>query len=178
MRTRVLLSMVLGVFVIMIGVSCSSPPAEEMMQAETALQAAQAEGAETYAAMDYKAAADALADAKSKVESKDYDAAREAAVMAKQKADEAKAKVAPEKLKMRGEIEATMAALNEEWDALMKQRLTRKTKAAVTAAREAFAAHVTDINGKIEAEDYIGAQKPMKEAQAKVAEVKEILGIK
>ena len=76
--------------------ACSEPPTDELMQAEAAIQAAQAEGAEDYVADDYRAASDALSDAKSKTESRDYDAAKSSALEAKMKADIAKTKVVAE----------------------------------------------------------------------------------
>ena len=81
------------------------------MQAETALQAAQAAGAEDYVAADYNAAAEALKDAKSKTESSDYGGALASAIDARQKAEKSKAKVASEKLKVRGDLESTLIHL-------------------------------------------------------------------
>ena len=69
---------------------CADPPVEEMMQAETAIQIAQAAGANEYASADFRAAAAALADAKSRTERKDYEGARASALDALQKSEAAK----------------------------------------------------------------------------------------
>ena len=179
MKKRRHFPIVLVISFFIAGGGCGSPPTEELMQAEAALQAAKAEGAEDFVPNDFKAAAAALSDAKSKTESKDYEAALEAALDAKQKADMAKAKIGPEKLKMRGEIETTLVMVSDEWAALMsqakKRRVKRKTKQMVDATREGFAALITDVQTKKEAEDYMGAMQSLKEARSTVSEVKSIL---
>lgn len=150
------------------------------MQAETALQAAQAAGAEDYVAADYNAAAEALKDAKSKTESSDYGGALASAIDARQKAEKSKAKVASEKLKVRGDLESTLTGLSQEWDGLMastrKKRLNRVIKPAVDAARETYAQFIADVRGRMEAEDYIGALQVMKEARTKITEIRELVG--
>lgn len=176
---RVILPVMLTLGVIGGGAGCSRPPTEELMQAEAALQAAQAEGAEDYAPNDFKAAAEALADAKSKTESRDYDAARTSAVEAKQKADIAKASVGPERMKMRGEIETTLVIVTDEWSVLMddarKKRLDPQARGTMDAAVIAFDSLATDIRENVEEEDYIGAMKSLKEARTKITEVNGLL---
>ena len=171
--------MVLGICVMLLGAGCSGPPTEEMMQAEAALQAAQAEGAEDYVSDDYRAAAEALKDAKSKTESSDYEAALVSALDARQKADMAKSRVAAEKLKLRGDLESTLTGLGEEWDALMvstrKKRLNRDTRTAVDAARETYSQLITDVRDRMDAEDYIAAMQVMKEARTKATEIRELV---
>lgn len=66
--------------------SNAKPPTEEMAQAENAVLAAENAGADVYAAEDYNAAADALADARANMVSEDYSEAKEAAMDATAKA--------------------------------------------------------------------------------------------
>ncbi len=170
----------LGVCIALLGVGCSGPPIEEMMQAETALQAAQAAGAEDYVAVDYNAAAEALKDAKSKTESSDYEGALTSAIDARQKAEKSKAKVASEKLKVRGDLESTLTGLNQEWDGLVasnrKKHLDRAIKAELDAAYEAYAQLIADVRDRMEAKDYIAAMQVMKEARMKITEIRELVG--
>lgn len=170
----------LGLCIALLGAGCSEPPIEEIMQAETALQAAQAAGAEDYVAADYNAAAEALKDAKSKTKSRDYQGALASAIDARQKAEKSKAKVASEKLKVRGDLESTLIGLSQEWGGLMasirKKRLNRAVKAAVDPVREAYTLLIAQVRDRMEAEDYIVALKVMKEAHMKITEIRELVG--
>lgn len=172
----------LGLAVIVTFSACSEPPTEELMQAEAAIQAAQAEGAEDYVADDFRAASDALSDAKSKTESRDYDAAKSSALDAKMKADVAKSKVVAEKLKLRGELESTLTGLGQEWDDLMatagKKRLGRADRTSLADTRTTYAALITDVQDRAAAEDYIGAMQILKEARATATGVRELIGSK
>ncbi len=169
-----------GIVFLLLSVACSEPPTEEMMQAEAAIQAAQAEGAEEYVSEDYRAAADALADAKSKSESRDYEAAKVSALDARQKADLAKVKVLAEKLKLRGEVESTLTALGEEWDELMastaRKRLNRDAKAGVAAGRKEYAGLIKEARARADAEDYVGSMQVLTEARSKANDVRAIAG--
>ncbi|MBT5876181.1 MAG: DUF4398 domain-containing protein [Candidatus Latescibacteria bacterium] len=159
--------------------ACSEPPTDELMQAEAAIQAAQAEGAEDYVADDYRAASDALSDAKSKTESRDYDAAKSSALEAKMKADIAKTKVVAEKLKLRGELESTLTGMGQEWDDLMttagKKRLSRAARTSLADTRKSYAALITDVQDHAAAEDYIGAMQILREARATATGVRELI---
>jgi len=149
-----------------------------MMQAETALQAAQAAGAEDYVAADFNAAAEALKDAKSKAEISDYEGALESAIDARQKAEKSKAKVASEKRKVRGDLESTLAVLTPEWDGLVaatrQKHLDRDIKTASDAACEAYVQLIADVRDRMVAEDYIAAVQILKEARMKIAEIREL----
>ena len=69
---------------------CSNVPQKEIGEAEGAIQAARAAGAEKYARADLAESQNALAEAEAKIQQKDYEAAKKSALLAKQKADLAK----------------------------------------------------------------------------------------
>lgn len=102
-----------GIATLLIG--CSTSPVEELMQAESALQRAQAAGAEDYAADTFKSAAEAMADARSKNERKDFEGARVAAVDAKAKADLASAVVVEGKAHAKEQVEIAIATERGAW---------------------------------------------------------------
>jgi hypothetical protein len=68
---------------------CSEPPQKEIDQAQTAVDAAKAAGAETYAADEYTAAATALQKSHASVDQRDYRDALNYAIDARQRATEA-----------------------------------------------------------------------------------------
>jgi hypothetical protein len=169
----------LGVWSAIILYGCSGPPVEELMQAEAALQAAQAADAEDYAPEAFRAAAEAMADARSRNERKDYEGARTSALDAKVKAETARAGVEKGRMRKRQEAEQALAALQEEWALLHRaveetsRRATDREK--MDTARSAFDTAVMDINHLMETGDYIGALAAIKAASEKIAAVKELI---
>jgi Domain of unknown function (DUF4398) len=72
---------------------CSEPPLKEIDEARSAVEAAQAAGAETYAAEDYAGAAATLQKARASVDQRDYRQALSYAIDARQRAIEASRQV-------------------------------------------------------------------------------------
>jgi len=91
MSARVVLSLLASLFV----VACAEPPRKEMDQAQGALDAARAAGAEQYAAEEYAAAVTALESSHEAVELEDYRSALNYAIDSRERAQNA-AKLAAE----------------------------------------------------------------------------------
>jgi len=97
---------------ILLIVSCSSPPTQEMIDAQESVTQAQRYGADKYAPEELKEAQDALSLAKEKMEAKKYRDAKRYALRAKEKADLASQKATPA-LVAEGNIKSAEKALKE-----------------------------------------------------------------
>lgn len=96
------------VLVISCFVGCATPPDAELEAARTALQEAQAAGAEEYSISEYEGAQTVLADAEAEIAEKNYEAAREFLVEASRLANEAAAAVPAAKEGVREGIATTL----------------------------------------------------------------------
>jgi hypothetical protein len=84
---------------------CSEPPQKEIDQAQAAIDAAKASGAEAYAAEEYNAAVTALQKAHESVDQRDYREALNFAIDARQRAGEAAQETATAKANSRAAAE-------------------------------------------------------------------------
>ena len=101
---------VFAVFILFAG--CAEPPHKEMNQAQGAIDAARAAGAEAYAAQELAAASDALKRSEEAVTQNDYRLALSLAIDSRERAQTA-AKVAVEnRAKARGNAERIVAETN------------------------------------------------------------------
>jgi hypothetical protein len=135
MRFRSLPACVALAFVV---TACAEPPAKEMGQAQGAIDAARAAGADKYAVSEYGAATQALTQANEAVTQRDYRLALSHALESREHAQSAAREAAQTQARMRGEVERAMA----EVAGLLAQanlRLAAAEKARVsrTALREA-----------------------------------------
>jgi hypothetical protein len=112
--------------------ACSDPPTKEMNQAQGAIDAARAAGADTYAAEDYQAAVDALKRSKDAVDQRDYRQALNFALDARERAHDAARAGAERMAQVRSEAEQTMTLVTA---------LEQQAKQRLAAAE---AAHVAD----------------------------------
>jgi hypothetical protein len=94
--------------------ACSEPPQREYHQAQGAIEAARAAGAEQYAAEDLARAEQALKQYDAAVAERDYRAALNHALDSRERASGAAKKAAAEKATRRGEIERAIATLAAE----------------------------------------------------------------
>jgi hypothetical protein len=145
--------------------ACGEPPNKEMDQAEGAIDAARAAGADRYAATEYKAATDALTSANTAVAQGDYRLALNYALESREHAQNSAREAAETRARLRGEIERHMA----EVAALMAQAGTRLEAARKTRApRRALDETAVVIAGvnedvqkageAIKADDYVAAR--------------------
>jgi len=124
--------------------ACSEPPTKERQQAEGAIAAARAAGAEAYAATELQAAEKALIDYDAAVEQRDYRQALRLAVEARNGAYEAAKRAADEKAAARGEAERLIASLDE-WLRGAKARPTASPRSAAERQRAAIAGATTAL---------------------------------
>lgn len=129
------------------------------MRAETAIQVAQAAEADEYAPAYFKAAAAALADAKSRTQRHDYDGARKAAEDAFQKAEQARRTAETGKAAMREKLENTLEELRREWGTLEKRiGQNKQVDGRLDELRNSVVKNLDHINTRTEAGELGGAE--------------------
>jgi hypothetical protein len=146
--------------------ACAEPPNKEMDQAQGAIDAARAAGAERYAATTYKAATDALKNANDAVTLGDYRLALNHALESREQAQNAARDAAESRTRLRSEIERSMAevaallaqASTRLDEARRNPRIARRSLNEIAAAIARINADVQKAGEAMKAEDYISAQ--------------------
>ena len=154
---------------------CADPPSKEMDQAQGAIDAARAAGADQYATTEYTAATTALENAQGAVAAGDYRLALNYALESREHAQNAARDTADAKARMRSELEHTLANL----DVLVSQGQTRMTAAerarvSAQALRQPAArlkeatAVLQKAREAVAAGDYLGAAQALDGLNARV----------
>src|SRR5436305_4017823 len=104
--------------------ACGAPPDKEIQQAQGAIDAARAAGADTYATAEFTAAQDALKQAHEAVDQRDYQSALNHALDSRERAQNAAKEAADRKATARGDAER---ALSDATTALTAVRVKLKT---------------------------------------------------
>jgi hypothetical protein len=145
--------------------ACADPPNKEINQAQGALDAARAAGADQYAATEYKAAADALTAANAAVDQRDYRLALNNALESREHAQNAARQAAETRARVRGEVERTMAEVaallaqaNGRVAAADKLRVPRRTLREAQQLLASINDDVQKAGAAMKAEDYASAQ--------------------
>jgi hypothetical protein len=162
--------------VVSLTAACASPPNREIADAEQALKAAKAAGAERYSEITYKAAADAYRQANEAVLAGDYRLAlnralesREHAQAATRAAADGQALARDEALRTMAELSTQLASVTAQLDAAEKSRAM--PRAVLRDVREALTLINADVQkaGKaINEEDYMAAQEALKGVKARL----------
>lgn len=108
--SRVVIALLLAALTCVV-VACSDPPTKEMNQAQGAIDAARAAGAEQYAPEEYRAAVGALQRSHEAVSQKDYRQALNFALDARERAHDAARAGAERMAQVRSEAEQTIGTL-------------------------------------------------------------------
>jgi hypothetical protein len=155
--------------------ACAAPPSKEMDQAQGAIAAARAAGAEQYAADEYKAAVDALQRSEEAVAQSDYRLALNHALDASERAQNAAREAADTKAQVRGEAERTMAEVGTllaqasiRLQAAQKARVPRRTLAAPTKALESIRKDVQKAGELMRTGDYLSARPLLQEIKNRI----------
>ena len=146
--------------------SCASPPHKEMDQAQGAIDAARAAGAERYAPSEYAAANDALKQSNAAVAGRDYRLALNYALESREQAQNAARIAADTRATLRGNIERLRAEVNALF-AQARARLTGGTGTQVPrrtrrTAQQTLAQLEKDLqkaDAALQAEDYREAER-------------------
>ena len=161
---RGLLLTLVVVAVIGLGACAGEPPRKEMQQAQSAIDAAKAAGADEDAREELNGAVDALKQAYDAVEERDYRLALNRAIDSRERAQIAEKQASDEKAAERENADRAMVALTAAIaDATVKLKSAESTHAsprAVAASRKARAnaqTHLQEARAAYENEDYRAA---------------------
>jgi flagellar hook-basal body complex protein FliE len=123
--------------------ACGEPPTREMDQAQGAIDAARAAGADRYATEEYQAAVDALKQAQDAVEQRDYRLALNHALDSRERAQNAAKETGDNKAIARGDAEHAlsdvMAALNDAHTKLKAAETARVPSRTLAEPRQTIA---------------------------------------
>ena len=158
--------------------ACAEPPNKEINQAQGALDAARAAGADRYAVDEYRAAAAALKAANDAVAQGDYRLALNNALDSRERAQNAARLAAEGRARARGEVERSMAEVasllaqaNGRVAAAGKTRVPRR---ALREAQQLLAAVNDDVQkagAAMKAEDYASAQPALSGIKERITRV-------
>jgi hypothetical protein len=156
---------------------CSEPPYKEMHQAQGALDAARAAGAETFANAEYRDAQLALEQSQQAVNQRDYRLALRYALDARERAQEAARAAADQKAEARGRAERAMATAEGELrdaDLRLQAARTARVKARDLAPAREATENARDALQKaraaMEKEAYLDVPAILQPAQTPLAE--------
>jgi len=146
-------------------VACADPPNKELHQAQGAIDAARAAGADSYATEEFTAAVDALARAEAAVGQRDYRLALSQALDSRERAQNAAKLAASQKAEVRSMAERLLAEVTSAV-AMASTRLTaettRKPSPAVVALQSVVQdarAALDDAGKALATEDYLEARR-------------------
>jgi hypothetical protein len=154
---------------------CGAPPTREMDQAQGAIDAARAAGADRYATEEYQAAVDALKQAQEAVTEHDYRLALNHALDSREKAQASAKQAATQQVTLRssaerrlGEVTAMLAQANQRLAAAEAARVPRKSltapRAAIASADTSLQKAGTEINDG----DYRASQEQLANTAAQL----------
>jgi hypothetical protein len=169
-------SLVLVVSVVaMLAAGCSEPPSKEMHQAQGAIDAAKAAGAEQYASDELQSAVDALAQYEAAVAASDYRLALAHALDSRERAQSAAKAAVDARARARGDAERELAeaiAIVERARTRLKNptvlKLPRRLLASAENVIAAQAASLQEARAALDEEDYEGVQKTAMEAAERI----------
>jgi hypothetical protein len=155
--------------------ACAEPPNKEMDQAQGALDAAKAAGAEQYAPDEYRAAAEALARSNEAVAQNDYRLAlnhaldsRERAQNAARQAANGKAQVRAEAERAFQEVSGLIVRANARLEAARKTRVPRRLVAAPTQEVATVSEEVQKARDLLAAGSFLEAREALRALKSRM----------
>ncbi len=149
-----------------IAAGCGEPPSKEMHEAQGAIDAARAAGADRYAPEEYQAAVDALKRAEDAVAQRDYRLALNHALDSRERAQNSARQAASERAQARSQAERTLAEVTTalasaalKLDAATEAKVPAKALAGPRDVIAATQRQVQEAGTLLGREDYVGAQK-------------------
>lgn len=151
--------------VVVSAAGCADPPSKELHQAQGAIDAARAAGADSYATDEFTAAVSALARAEAAVAQRDYRLALSQALDSRERAQNAAKLAASQKAAVRSGAERLLAELTSA-TALASTRLAAETSrtpspgvVALQSAVQNARAALDDAGKALATEDYLEARR-------------------
>ena len=165
----------LPVAVLLVG--CTEPPNKEMNQAQGAIDAARAAGADRYAQQELAGAIDALKRSEEAVALNDYRLALGLAIDSRERAQSAAKTAVENRAKARGDAERIVAAVNSELtqartrvDEAALAKLPRRTAATVQKTLTAAVKTMQEARTALEQDDYERAVNAAKAVSTQIEE--------
>lgn len=162
--------------------ACAEPPNKEINQAQGALDAARAAGAERYATDEYQAAATALKNANDAVTQRDYRLALNYALDSREHAQSAARQAADSRARARGEVERSMAEVasllaqaNSRLAAAQAARAPRRTVREAQLLLAQVNDDVQKAGAAMKADDYPRAEPLLTSVKQRIAKVMALL---
>ena len=154
---------------------CAEPPHKEMDQAQGAIDAAQAAGADRYATSEYSAATEALENARTAATASDHRLALSYALESREHAQNAARNAADEKVRVRIDVEhasteltALIAEGRSLLDAAAHGGASRARLEQPALDLTAAEAHLQEAGEAEETGDYLGASAPLEEVRIQI----------
>jgi len=162
--------------------ACAEPPNKELGQAQGALDAARAAGAEQYAPAEYQTAADSLKAANDAVNQRDYRLALNNALESRERAQNAARQAAETRARVRSEVERSMAEVaallaqaNARVAAAEKGRGSRRNLREAQQLLARVNEDVQKAGAAMKAGDYIAAQPALSGIRQRIEQVTTLL---
>jgi hypothetical protein len=157
--------------------ACGDPPNKEMDQAQGAIDAARAAGADRYASTEYTAATEALKRAQDAVAQRDYRQALNEALDSREHAQNAAREAADTKAQLRGEVERDMAQIaaliaeaNSRLAAATRTRVPRRVLDAQRKELAAVDQSVQKAGAAMRADDYLAARTALQGVKERITQ--------
>jgi len=155
--------------------ACGDPPNKEMDQAQGAIDAARAVGADRYATTEYTAATDALKRAQDAVAQRDYRQALNEALDSREHAQNAAREAADARAQLRGEVERDMAQIaaliaeaNTRLAAAARSRTPRRVHDGPRNDLAAVDQSVQKAGAAMRADDYLAARTALQGVKERI----------
>jgi hypothetical protein len=162
--------------VVLLFPACAEPPTKEMSQAQSAIDAAQAAGADRLAADEYHVAVEALKQSNAAVADHDYRLALNHALESREHAQNAARVAADTTTQLRADVERTLAEVatplaeaHTRLTVAEKSHMQRRQVRDAASALAAIDATVQKAGEAVKAGDYGLAQKALKDVKARLA---------
>ena len=163
--------------------ACADPPNKEMDQAQGAIDAARAAGADRYASGEYTAATDALKRSQDAVTQRDYRQALNEALDSREHAQNSAREAADTKAQVRGEVERDMAQIaaliaeaNTRMAAATRARVPRRILDGPRQELAAVDESVQKAGAAMRADDYLAARTALQGVKEKIQQAMRALG--
>ena len=155
--------------------SCADPPNKEMDQAQGAIDAARAAGADRYAATEYTAATDALKRSQDAVAQRDYRLALNEALDSREHAQNAAREASEVRAQVRGEVERDMAQIaaliaeaNTRLAAASRSRIPRRVVDSQRRELAAVDESVQKAGAAMRTDDYLAARTALQGVKERI----------
>jgi hypothetical protein len=157
--------------------ACASPPNKEMDQAQGAIDAARAAGAEKFAATEFSAATAALQRAHDAVAQRDYRLALNHALESRAHAQDAAGAAADARIRQRDDFQKAIGDLTVQFAAAtarLKTTSARMPRATAQELQQSLAAADADLQkagAALQTEDYAGTEPLLQALRDRIAEI-------